>query len=587
MYVLGTLSRLRSVKHMSIKVAAYCRVSTDSTDQANSFENQKSFFEREINKNPDYELYQVYADKGITGTKLQRPEFNHMLEDAGLDIIYVDNLANDSRKQYHKYTTVLSSRQPKFNLILVKNTSRFARNVSVSDILNELKQKGVYVHFLDLNKGTESSADMTYLEIFLSFDEHESRDRSIKVKFGQKESAKRGHIFTSSKLYGYHYIKDTNRCEIIPEEANNIRTIFNLYNQGLGFRQISNYLTEHNITTRNHKPFCKSTLRRIIDNEKYCGLNNSLKYDTGEVFNKNSYPKVKDEYTVQPTDKIPAIVSRDLFNTCQQIMRSKTNYKNQCGIYNGNSKYKNLIYCGVCGSVYHSNRDKGRIFYNCANKKLHGTAACNGVNVSEKQIDAYINWLANDMARVIIHYQNLQYISGMFHIINNLLQKIESNNTDKADKLAAEIKEKQSQLEGYEDIYAMQPNNRDRLKDKITALSGTLDTLQKDYTAETADRESIIEQIMEVFKVQDELKQFELEDKNYTPQGIINILDCIYIMPHDIPMDIYKDNKVAINPIFKFSRKAEEIVKKYDIVEQKPMSKDEVEDILKRIDNVL
>lgn len=68
---------------MSIKVAAYCRVSTDSTDRANSFENQKSFFEREINKNPDYELYQVYADKGITGTKLQRPEFNHMLEDAG------------------------------------------------------------------------------------------------------------------------------------------------------------------------------------------------------------------------------------------------------------------------------------------------------------------------------------------------------------------------------------------------------------------------------------------------------------------------------------------------------------------------
>lgn len=127
-------------------------------------------------------------------------------------------------------------------------------------------------------------------------------------------------------------------------------------------------------------------------------------------------------------------------------MRSKTNYKNQCGIYNGNSKYKNLIYCGVCGSVYHSNRDKGRIFYNCANKKLHGTAACNGVNVSEKQIDAYINWLAND---------------------------------------------------------------------------------------------------------------------------------------------IYKDNKVAINPIFKFSHKAEETVKKYGIVEQKPMLKDEVEDILKRIDNVL
>ena len=572
---------------MSIKVAAYCRVSTDSTDQANSFENQKSFFEREINKNPDYQLYQVYADKGITGTKLQRPEFNKMLTDAGLDIVKVDNLAKDNRKQYQKYTTILSGRPPKFNLIIVKNTSRFARNVGVTDILNELKQCGVYVHFLDLNKSTKLSADMSYIEMFLSFDEHESRDRSVKVKFGQKESAKRGHVFISPKIYGYHYINHENRCEIISEEAEAIRTIFNLYSQGLGFRQICNYLAAHNITTRSGKPFYKSSIRRIITNEKYCGLDNSLKYDTGEVFNKNSYPIVKAEYKVKDTDKIPAIISRDLFYKCKDIMHSKVNYKNQRGIYNGSSKYKNFIYCGVCGAVYHSNCDRGRIFYNCSNKKLHGIAACNSVNVSEKQIDTYIEWLSNGMARMIIHYQNLQYISGMFHIIDNLLQRIESNNTDKVEELAAQIKAKQSQLEGYEDLYAMQPNNRDRLKDKITTLSNTLDALQKEYTAETADRESIIEQIMEVLKVQDELKQFELKGKQYTPQEIINILDRIYIMPHDIKMDIYKDDKVAINPIFKFSRKAEETVKKYGIVEQKPMSKDEVKDILKRIDNVL
>jgi hypothetical protein len=158
---------------------------------------------------------------------------------------------------------------------------------------------------------------------------------------------------------------------------------------------VYNVCIEYIITVKECKAYeyQSSSIRRIITNEKYCGLDNSLKYDTGEVFNKNSYPKVKDEYTVQPTDKIPAIISRDLFYKCKDIMHSKTNYKNQCGIYNGSSKYKNLIYCGVCGSVYHSNRDKGRIFYNCSNKKLHGTAACNSVNVSEKQIDTYINWV--------------------------------------------------------------------------------------------------------------------------------------------------------------------------------------------------
>ena len=108
-----------------------------------------------------------------------------------------------------------------------------------------------------------------------------------------------------------------------------------------------NVCIEYIITVKECKAYeyQSSSIRRIITNEKYCGLDNSLKYDTGEVFNKNSYPIVKAEYKVKDTDKIPAIISRDLFYICQQIMHSKTNYKNQCGIYNGNSKYKNFIYC--------------------------------------------------------------------------------------------------------------------------------------------------------------------------------------------------------------------------------------------------
>lgn len=116
------------------KVVAYCRVSTSTNDQQNSFENQKSYFEREIQKNDSYELYRIYADRGITGTSLNRREqFSEMLKDAGLDATKVNNT--------NKIVYIASNREPLFHKIYVKNTSRFARNVLVIDILRELLKK--------------------------------------------------------------------------------------------------------------------------------------------------------------------------------------------------------------------------------------------------------------------------------------------------------------------------------------------------------------------------------------------------------------------------------------------------------------
>ena len=379
-----------------IKVCAYCRVSTDSKDQANSYENQKSYFEREISKNPEYELIQIYADKGISGTKLQRPEFNRMLEDAGLDIKEITNDNNDKRKQYLRYVTIPSTtRKPRFNLILTKNTSRFARNTNVGEILDNLKSNNVYVQFLDLNKSTKNEADITIIKLFQVFDENDSRDKSVKVRFGQNEGTKRGIIHTSSKLYGYHYIQTENRLEIIPEEAKIVQIIFNLYEKGFGARRIINVLKDNQIKTRQGKDFCKSTIRHILDNEKYAGKNNSLKYDTGIVFNKNSYSKVKNSYMVVDSDKIPSIISWEQFTKCQSILKNKVNYNNQKGIYRGKSKYSGLIHCGFCGTVYYANKDCNHKFYNCANKKAHGYSVCQSPNIDEQFIDEIIEQIEN------------------------------------------------------------------------------------------------------------------------------------------------------------------------------------------------
>ena len=291
------------------RVAAYCRVSTNSDDQENSFENQKSYFERKYKDNPDYTLYDIYADKGITGTTLQkRPDFNRMLTDAGLDIV-------------NGYKIIA---KPKFDLIVTKNTSRFARNVSVDVILKALVQNHVYVYFLDLDKSTENPRDITYIQIFLTFDEQESRDKSKKVLFGLEESIKKGNIHTNGRLFGYkYYPRPENRLEIIENEAEIVRLIFDLYvNKGMGFYRIGNYLKQNNIQTRSGKDFSERGLKLIITNEAYTGRGVRKKYTEGYVFNKHNRRETGNA-VIFDTDKIPAIIDMQTFEKAQEILHSR------------------------------------------------------------------------------------------------------------------------------------------------------------------------------------------------------------------------------------------------------------------------
>ena len=209
----------------------------------------------------------IYADRGISGTSLKRPQFNKMLTDAGLDI-------------ENGYSIVA---EPKFDLILVSNTSRFARNVSVDIILKALANNHVYVHFLDLDKTTENPDDITYIQLFSVFDERESRDKSRKVLFGIEQGIKNGNIHSHGNIYGYkYYPKPENRLEIVEHEAEIVRLIFDLYvNQGLGLYRIANYLKQSGIKTKKGKDFSDRGIRLILSNITYTGCGVRKKYTEG------------------------------------------------------------------------------------------------------------------------------------------------------------------------------------------------------------------------------------------------------------------------------------------------------------------
>ncbi len=431
-----------------MQIAVYARVSTDSTDQANSLENQKSYFERAASENARCQLYNIYADAGLTGTRLNnRPEFRKMLYDAGIDIIEVYGNKHDKRLSKKHVIFEVSDRQPAFSEIWIKNTSRFARNTLSFDIINKLRAKGVNIWFMEQNLNTKEIGSDLLLKLVQIFDEQDSRDKSIKVRTGIKEGARRGKINSNSKLFGYKYIQHENRLETIEDEAQVVRLIFSLYAGGKGIRQIINYLTDYKHFTRQGKTFGKTTISRILEQEKYAGINARLKYDTGEVFNKNSYAKVrpKSEWIVVETDKIPAIIDEELFYQCEAIRQGRVNYQNQVGVYKGISDHAGMIYCGICGATYNSNNDRGRRFYNCSTKKSHGTGACSSKNIGLRTLDRLLTGEMYYFAKGAAVQAGRTSLTALR---KQLVEQLESTPTQRIKALESEI----SSIEGEEDL---------------------------------------------------------------------------------------------------------------------------------------
>lgn len=518
-----------------MKCVAYARVSTDSKDQENSYENQRSYFDNKLSNLEGHEFCGIYADKGLTGTKLDnRPEFKKMLQDAGIDITEAFT-GKDKRKKKKHILYEESDKEPKFNEIWIKNTSRFARNTLSFDIIQKLRNKGVHIYFVEQSLNTKDIGSDFLLKLFQLFDEQESRDKGIKVSTGIKEGARKGVISTNSKIFGYNYIQHENRLEIIPEEAEVIRLIFNLYSQGYGIRRIINHLDERVIKTRNGKSFVKNSIKRILTNEKYAGINIRMKYTTGTVFNKESYPKLRpeDERIEVETDKIPAIVSKQLFDRCQEILKAKVNHENQVGIYKGTTEYAGLLVCGKCGKPYISNVDRGRKFYNCSTKKQHGTKACDNKNISLSTLDLYDSKMHVEFKEghkktgvtilgVLIKRCKEQLNNPDFGKIAELQEQIQTAK-DEIKKLALLFMKGKLEEDIYDDL--SKP-----YKDEIKRLELKLEGLQ-------APKEEILDEINKLTESIEKLKSEEIKD-NYSREEILSDIQKIVIQP---------DNSFTVN----------------------------------------
>lgn len=526
-----------------IRCVAYCRVSTEKLAQLKSLDNQDTYFEREISRADGYKYIGTYTDEGLTGTKLNnRPQFNQLLNNAGIDIIETYSNNKDKRVKKKHILYEVSERNPMFDEIWIKNTSRFARNTLSFAIISKLREKGVNIRFIEQNINTKDMASDFLLKLFQLFDEQDSKDKGIKVKTGIIEGAKKGVINANNNLYGYSYSKTDNSLKIIIHEAKVIKKIYELYIKGMGIRRIINYLTVNNKLTRGGKPFCKSSIKRILTNEKYEGLNVRMKYDTGNVFYKNSYPKIRpqDQWIINESDRIPQIISKEQFGECQSILGVKVNYKKQVGIYKGTTDYAGLIFCRKCGKPYNSNMDRGKRFYNCSTKKREGTKVCNNPNVSITKLEEAIS---NDMYISLLIGKSVIYIRKLRKLVEQLKERLSKDDTIKVEELKCKLisleKRKKKNLDMFEKEYITDDKLDERLKPIMVDIKSTNELIN----ALSKPNDDILKDIVEVEKTIQQIKSREVKSY-YDREEILADIEKIIIYPNAEIQVIYKSAMV-------------------------------------------
>lgn len=341
------------------RVAAYARVSVDTDEPMQSLSAQISHYSTHIHANPLWHYVGVYADGGISGTSIRnRSEFQRLLADCEKGLI---------------------------DIILTKSISRFARNtVDLLKVTRRLKELGVSVQFERENLDTLSADGELMVAILASYAQEESLSISENVKWGIRKRFAQGQ-FLAYNMYGYQWVDD--HFEIVEEEAQAVRFMYQSFANGMLLTEISDALAKQGIFNRKGLPFAKSSICRILDQEKYRGfsiLQRTFVDDHithAKQINRGQLPR----YEVAGTH--PVIIDEDLHKTVE-AERTRRREKGVVRWRRGTC-FTGIIICGYCGSTltYIPGSSTGELTpfqqgsYRCSNKRANGPKVCNAKNL--------------------------------------------------------------------------------------------------------------------------------------------------------------------------------------------------------------
>lgn len=344
-----------------LRVAAYCRVSTDDEDQIKSYNSMIRHYTDLIQSNKEYIFAGVYADRAITGTKVdKREEFQRLIQDC------MDG---------------------KIDLIIAKSIPRFARNtLDTLKYVRMLKERNIAVYF-EVEKINTLKDGEFLMTILSSVAQQEVENTSAYVKKGLKMKMKRGELVGFQGCLGYDYDVNTKSISINEEGAKTVRYIFDRYVAGAGSTMIARELNEQGILTIKGNPWVSSSVMGIINNEKYKGDILLGKTFTVDPISKRRLDNLGEEDRYYIHNHHEGIVSEETFDRAQEI-RNRRNGGRKHNVTPGKREkfsrqyaFSCMLECGFCGASlsrrrWHSNSKYKKTIWQCVKSTKNGKRFC-------------------------------------------------------------------------------------------------------------------------------------------------------------------------------------------------------------------
>lgn len=361
--------RTKTIYDIPLRVTYYARVSSESDEQLNSLGNQINYYEDLIKRNLAWTFVPGYIDEGLSGISTKKREnFNRMVEDASDD---------------------------KFDLVLTKEISRFARNTLDSiQFTRQLLSDGVGVFFQNDNINTFDEDSELRLSIMSSIAQDELRKLSSRVKFGHQQAIKQNVVLGNSRIFGYQ--KADGRLVIDEAQAPMVRELFQLYaTDSYSMKQIETIFWNKGYRNLNGKKIAHSTMANMIANPKYKGYYVGNKVKVVDMFTKKQKFLPPEEWVMfkdESGEIVPAIVSEELWEAANAVLhRRSEDVKNRQGICNHANLLTGKLFCTHCGTPYYRRESKDKAGnknskWVCSGKINNGKDTCDSFAIYESEI---------------------------------------------------------------------------------------------------------------------------------------------------------------------------------------------------------
>lgn len=474
-------------KYKQLRVAAYCRVSTDSDEQLTSYKTQKKVYTEMIAQKPEWCLAGIYADEGISGTRAdKRDEFQKMIK---------------------------ACLGGKIDYIITKSVSRFARNtVECLEYVRMLKSRGIGVLFEEQNIDTLKSDSELYLVIYAGFAQSESESMSKNITWSFRKNFEEGKVtFIYGKILGYRK-GDNGEPEIDEEEAVIVEKIFDFYLSGMTLRGVAEAINAEFLVIPKKERMSSSSILSILSNEKYCGDAILQKTITVDCISKTRRKNTGEAPMYYVQNNHPAIISREKFNKVQEELirrKNKTPQSAKTAITSTGkySKYAltEVLVCGECGSRFRrctwARNGKRKVVWRCTNRLDFGPKYCkNSPTVDEDKLKnavvrAINKFNENDSTTYLMLMKatiaDAIGLAGNSEEIDILERKIDALNKVMMDIINKSVAEGSS-VEDHEDEFKDIHDQIEMLEHRIGALREATNTKE-----EREEKEKLLQKTIE------------------------------------------------------------------------------------------